>query len=586
VTCRDAGADGATGLQPPVPVLDLEAALPPALASACNAVACWIQIAPEAVATCMLAHTSAAIGNTRWVEVRGLRVPVSVHFVTSLPAGSGKSVIRSYLRRATAAIEDKIVARREQAAREVQAYADELDEWRAARKSAKGREAAGPRPEPPPPSPLGGPRVTYCLSEANLEGLIETLRDSPRGVLWSTDEAHEVVGMLGGYGEGRRSLDAARLRRLMDSGPIEAHRARSNASPLRRLRLPFVALDFDVQPGVLRALFAPEDKISGFAARLPVHEPRALQGERRYMTPPPEPGPEVLAVFTQTLEALFGLPLELDENGTPRPSYLRLEPEAETLWAEELEHLEALYASADDERAGVLGHARGRILRLAGVLCLMRDPAARAVRRLDAARAIVWTRYFLAHGERLAKLGAESTADRERRTLLEWVERHGADGATVREVTRGPRRFRGAPEAARAALEELVGLGELEGLWPAPDGTGGRPTRRYRLIRPEGARRTADGGDGDETPPGVSGSVGFVAVAAPPCPGSTAGDTEPEPGPGPELAAEGAALDAAGGTPEELAEDRVERAAIRAEGAAPGELLLFGLPASEWGDPG
>jgi len=535
VTRRDAGESGAQGLRLPIPALDLKAALPPKLADACCAIARWIQIAPEAVATCTLAHASAATGNTRWVEVRGLRVPVSVHFVTSLPSGSGKSVIRRYLRRATAAIEDKIVARREQAAREAQAYADELDEWRAARRSAKARETAGPRPEPPPPSPLGGPRVTFTLSEGSLEGIVETLMDSPRGVLWASDEAHEAVGMIGGYAEGRRSLDAARLRKLMDGAPVEAHRGRSNASPLRLLRCPFLALDFDVQPGVLRTLFAAEDRVSGLTARLPVHEPRALQGERRYMTPPPEPGPEVLSTLSELFERLYALPLALDDNGTPRPSWLRLEPEAETLWAEELERLEALYAGADDERAGVLGHARGRILRLAGVLCLMRDPAARAVQRLDVERGIAWTRYFLNHGERLAKLGAESTDDRDRRELAEWVERRGPEGVTAREVTKGPRRFRGPGGAKRAdkALEELVALGELEGLWAPVGEAGGRPARLFRTVGPDGERCChaggGGGGGGGETPPGVSGNGGFAAAAAPPCPrAGAAGPPEAE----------------------------------------------------------
>ena len=61
---------------------------------------------------------------------------------------------------------------------------------------------------------------------------------------------------------------------------------------------------------------------------------------------------------------------------------------------------------------------------------------------------------------------------------------------TVRDLTRGPRKYR-AGDAAETALQDLVDAGY--GYWQdsptTPDG--GRPTRVFRL---------GDSGDGDETP--------------------------------------------------------------------------------------
>jgi hypothetical protein len=100
---------------------------------------------------------------------------------------------------------------------------------------------------------------------------------------------------------------------------------------------------------------------------------------------------------------------------------LALDPDAERLWAQELERLEGRYSGASDEEAGVLGHARGRILRFAGVLALLCDPGATAVTLVDMRRALVHMRYHLAHHQRFQRQ-TEVAGDRMDR-LREQVER-------------------------------------------------------------------------------------------------------------------------------------------------------------------
>jgi hypothetical protein len=98
-------------------------------------------------------------------------------------------------------------------------------------------------------------------------------------------------------------------------------------------------------------------------------------------------------------------------------------------------------------------------------------------------RAIEIAEWLKREAERIyAELGEppESDADRERRTLVSWVQRRGGS-ATVRDLTCGLRRFRGHGDGAKEALQELGadGLGEwVDSVSPK----GGAPTRRFCLT--------------------------------------------------------------------------------------------------------
>lgn len=464
-----------------VPRLDLDNALPKDLADSCRQVSHWVQIAPEVVVTGVMALASSAIGNSRWVEVRGLRAPLSLHYLTVQPSGSGKSEVRRYLRRVLERPMAEVSAQREKARRESEEYEEDLREWQATRRKQGGRKKAGPRPTPPPLTPRGGQRVSLIVSEGSLEGIIETLEDTPRGFLWASDEAHEILGLLGRYSDGGtgRSLDAARLRRLMDSQPVEQHRARSNASPIRALPRPWLAIDADVQPGVAQELFNHEDRRSGMTARLLIHEPPSMRGKRRYVDPPPQPSQEVFLLLRERLESLWRLDLRLDE-GTPQYECINLDGEAERVWAEELERLEPRHSHANDEEAGALGHARGRVLRFAGVLALLRDPHADSVTSIDMRRAIQHMRYHFAHGRRL--LCEDAVQDDEQRLKrLEEQARRILDlepdrGVTPRELGRRVNKIRyGAGVAGfQRAVADLNALGWSPRRPPAK-GRGRRP---------------------------------------------------------------------------------------------------------------
>ncbi len=75
----------------------------------------------------------------------------------------------------------------------------------------------------------------------------------------------------------------------------------------------------------------------------------------------------------------------------------------------------------------------------------------------------------------------EDDEERRLRRLREFVAGLGAT-ATLRDVTHGPRVYRGAQGAdrARGDLDELVRRGVLERTQRNPGPSGGRPTSTYR----------------------------------------------------------------------------------------------------------
>jgi hypothetical protein len=87
--------------------------------------------------------------------------------------------------------------------------------------------------------------------------------------------------------------------------------------------------------------------------------------------------------------------------------------------------------------------------------------------------------WFANEASRLIGTIGDSGEDRRRRNLAEWIEGKGlANGVTVRDLTKGIRRFKGDTDGAKAALDDLVSAGF--GSWQQSN-TGGRPTVRFVL---------------------------------------------------------------------------------------------------------
>ena len=120
---------------------------------------------------------------------------------------------------------------------------------------------------------------------------------------------------------------------------------------------------------------------------------------------------------------------------------------------------------------------------------------------------IAVARWFAREAERVYGWWNESDEKHAQRQLAEWVQSRGG-AATVRELCRGPRKYRDRVDA-ETALNGLVASGW--GLWePKVGGTTGAPTKRFRLYPQD----STHGGDGDTMAAGGVMSGGSVTVAA------------------------------------------------------------------------
>ena len=157
----------------------------------------------------------------------------------------------------------------------------------------------------------------------------------------------------------------------------------------------------------------------------------------------------------------------------------------------------------------------GYVPRFALVIHLVRrfanDPTLRdhyQVDELSVGAGIRIARWFGEESKRVYGILSESDGDRDRRRLIEWIQRNGGT-ATTRELSRGPREYRGRNECAEKALDGLVEAGM--GRWSIDDHEGGQGRRadRFTLIIPSG-----DTGDGDTNTLSTHVATISVAVAA------------------------------------------------------------------------
>ena len=122
-------------------------------------------------------------------------------------------------------------------------------------------------------------------------------------------------------------------------------------------------------------------------------------------------------------------------------------------------------------------------------------------------RAVAVAEWYGYEAERIYTMldGDESKQEKAEKPtlqLVKWIEQRGGT-VTARELSRGPREYRGDPERAAKALGELVATGVAVWVHDELGPKGGRPKDRIRLVSPCG-----DTGAGDETPANAANGVG------------------------------------------------------------------------------
>jgi hypothetical protein len=438
------------------------------------------------VALPLLAALAAAIGNSRCICLKHgafrWQEPAVLWTANVGESGTAKTpAIKAALlfieRRERQAIRE---AERRQAeyANEMLRYEVELTAWK--RSGCK-------QGEPEPQKPAQPVCRRFSVSDTTVEALADRLADNPRGLLAVNDELSGWFGSFGQYKAGK-GADCAHYLSMYDASPLRIDR---KTGERRTTYIPRAAVSIcgGIQPDVLRVAFGREHFADGLAARFLLAMPPRRPARWSDAEIPHAVGERVADIF----DRLWELEPDLDEDDQPRPRSLNLSPEAKTAWKDYFNRHGGEQVELDGDLAAAWSKLRGCAARLALIVHLAQWASGAEVDpdRIDQnsiLAGIGLSDWFGQEAQRVYGILSESEEDREEREFLAWIKRRGGR-ATVREITRGLRRFRGDVVAVEKALARLVK--KRLGRWvPVAHGGGpGRPASVFELL---------PSGDGDE----------------------------------------------------------------------------------------
>lgn len=451
--------------------------LPDALRAFVEEVSASVDCDPAFVMAGLLPALSAAIGNSRVLQVKpGWDAPAIVWAAIVAESGTKKSP----------ALDPCWEPTQKRQAEELKFYNEEMKKHNEAKKTYdrdfqrwKTKENGPPPKEPEPPHAL-----RLWTADATIEAIAGLLDKNPRGVLLARDE---MAGWLGGfdkYRAGGKGGEAAQWLECFEGRALMVDRKNSPTLCIPRAA---VSVSGGIQPGILRRCLTSEHRESGLAARLlfasPPRRPRVWN----------EAGisEETKQKLRDVFADLFGLQMHPDENGTLAPVRVELSWEAKDAFIAFYNAHGAKIDGAVDSGAGDLAAAfsklEGYAPRLALVLHLAKwagdsgsaHPARVDLKSMEAG--IRLAQWYTGEAERLYAMLGTNEAGELQEKLLDFIRRKGG-AVSANEVRKnGPSPFQKKEADADKALARLAkrNLGHFEECRP-----NGRPVRLFILKSP------------------------------------------------------------------------------------------------------
>lgn len=453
-------------------------ALPTKIKGFVTAASTAIGCAPEFVVLPVLSTVSAAIGNSRRIEVKaGWLEPAILWTVIVGDSGTQKTPAFNAATKPLKDIQGERWAEHEQAmkvfAQEEMAYKAALDDW----KKAKDRAALPPEaPEEPKPN-----RIT--VSDVTVEALATILADNPRGLMLDRDELAGWIGSFDRYAS-RGGADAAHWLSIYNGSSFQVDRKTGKRTAIY-VASPALSICGGIQPGILARSLGSEHFENGLAARLlmamPARKPKKWTDA--CITN------DVAAEYRLIIDNLLNLHMKVDENDNPSPILAVMTPGAKARWTNFYnEHAEEM-ADLTGPLAAAWSKLEATVARMALVLHLAKwaedteatDPNVVGEDSVEAAIKIV--SWFKGETRRVYAAMGETEDDRQLRALRELIAKQGGQ-ITVRDLNRGPSHYRGndGKLAAEEDLNRLVEEGFGKWVYIQPDEHGGRPTKVFRLT--------------------------------------------------------------------------------------------------------
>jgi hypothetical protein len=442
----------------------------------------------------LLTALAAAIGTTRRLQLkRGWYVPAILWGAIVGESGTAKTPAFKVVMRPIRERQRKALERHAEATREYEADLARWDKQMTAWK--RNKNAAEDPPEKPAPPAC----ERFVVSDTTVEALAPILLTNPRGLLLARDELAGWIGSFDRYaGKGKAGADSANWLSMFNAESIIVDR--KTGIP-RTIHVPqaAVCVTGGIQPGILHRALGAEHRESGLAARLLLTCPP--RKAKRWTEADIDPNAET--ELARLVDRLFDLQPTLSEDGETRPVLVRLAPDAKAAWT-------AYYNAHAVEQADLTGdlsaawskleeYAARLALVLHFIRCAASGESLTEPAILDAASmtsAICLTMWFKHEARRIYAMLDETDADRDKRRLIEWIDRKGGT-VTPREVQQRCRWLK-EPGAAEAALEALVRASH--GTWQEVSTTakGGRPTRAFVLSTPSTVYETQTKPEQDE----------------------------------------------------------------------------------------
>lgn len=430
------------------------------------------------IALPLLSALAAAIGTTRRLRLKhAWTAPAIIWSVIVGESGTSKSPafqlamrpIRERQFKALKALEKA----REKYEEELAYYEKSLTEWKRDKKDQ----------EPPPAEPRE-PKAERCLvQDTTVEALAPLLLENPRGLLLACDELAGWFGSFGKYSNGKASSTADTAHWLSMYGGETITVDRKTGMP-KTIFVPQASISITggIQPATLHRVLGSEHRESGLAARFLL----AWPPRKAKIWTEADIDPSIESELADLFERLFALEPDFDERGEPKPKLIRLDQHAKNAFIGFVNQ----HGREQTQLTGDLAAAWSKLeeipARLSLIIHLVRhaanDPEASDPHKLDMdsmQSAIEIAEWFKAESRRIYPLLAEIEDDRERRQLIEWIERKGGS-ITARELQQGNRRYKTGADAALCELAD-AGMGRWEESQPGPKG--GRPTKIFHLVK-------------------------------------------------------------------------------------------------------
>jgi hypothetical protein len=433
---------------------------------------------PSYIALPLLTAIAAAIGNTRRLLLKqGWSAPPILWSAIIGESGTAKSPAFKLVMRPVRERQRKALASFK---KDIEKYQAEYARWEKEMTAWKRNKNSGDEP-PKKPEPPACER--FIVSDTTVEALAPILLANPRGLLMSRDELRGWFGSFDRY-SGKVGADAANWLSMFNGEAIVNDR-RTGIPPTIYVPNAAVCVTGGIQPGILHRALSDEHRESGLAARLLLTWPprKAKQWTEAEIDPAVE---NALAIL---MDRLFDLQPTTSEDGDVRPVLLRLTPEAKEIYIAYYNAHGHEQVDLNGDMAAAWSKLEEYAARLALVIHLIRwaesDETLENADKVDVVSmraAIRLTAWFKHEARRVYAMLDESDEKRDRRQLVEWIERRGGS-VTIRQVQQGYRRLK-SPGAAEQALIELVkaGLGSWQDFQTSAKG--GHPSRRFVLSTP------------------------------------------------------------------------------------------------------